>query len=146
MVDTLGLILAVWVHAADQQDRSAAREFVFRAGPLSPQLKVVWADLGYESGPLKKLMKKVWHADLEIKKHAWQGSQRVLCAKDQEPPPAVEKPKGFQVLPKRWVVERTFAWLNLHRRHSKDYEVLTEQSEFFIRVSMTRNMLRRLAQ
>ena len=54
------------------------------------------------------------------------------------------KPKGFVVLPKRRVVERTFGWLGRHRRHSKDYETLPEQSEFFIYVSMIRLMLTRL--
>jgi putative transposase len=55
-------------------------------------------------------------------------------------------PKGFQVLPRRWVVERTFSWIDQNRRMSKDYERLTESSEAFIHVAMSRLMLRRLAQ
>jgi putative transposase len=54
-------------------------------------------------------------------------------------------PKGFQVLPKRWVVERTFSWTDQNRRMSKDYERLTETSEAFIYVAMSRLMARRLA-
>ncbi len=54
-------------------------------------------------------------------------------------------PKGFQVLPRRWVVERTFSWINQNRRMSKDYERLTETSEAFIYVAMSRLMVRRLA-
>ncbi len=54
-------------------------------------------------------------------------------------------PKGFQVLPRRWVVERTFAWIDHNRRMSKDYERLTETSEAFIYVAMSRLMVKRLA-
>ena len=60
-----------------------------------------------------------------------------------EPPP--ERPAGFRVLPRRWVVERTFAWLGRNRRLSKDYERLCETTETWIYLAMTRLMLRRLA-
>lgn len=122
VVDTIGLIWAVFVHSAGLQDRSAAKDFVQRTRSFSKRLQVVWADMGYISNPLATLIKKLWGARLEIKKHPWQGSQWVWVAPGQKPPPAIEKPKGFVVLPKRWVVERTFAWLGWHRRHSKDYE------------------------
>ncbi len=144
LVDSMGFLLAAQVHSAEIQDRTAAREFVKRVTHLPGRLKVVWADLGYESQPLAELMKKHWGARLELKKHPWQGKQRVWVKVGEKPPAAPRKPKGFRVLPNRWVVERSFAWLTLHRRHSKDYETLPEQSEFFIWLSMTRNMLRRL--
>ena len=102
------------------------------------------ADLGYKSYAFERAVRERWGARVEIKKHAWQGSQSLWLPEGVEPPPAVTKPKGFVVLPDRWVVERTFGWIGRHRRHSRDYETLPEQSEFFIRVSMTRNMLRRL--
>ena len=126
------------------QDRSAAKAFVQRTGPVSSRLQKVWADLGYESGPLASLIQCIWGARLEIKKHAWQGRQYVWVKQGEKPPPAPKKPKGFVVLPKRWVVERTFGWLGLHRRHSKDYETLPEQSEAFIYLSMTHIMLQKL--
>ncbi len=63
-------------------------------------------------------------------------------AEGEEPPPY---PKGFIVLPRRWVVERTFSWIGENRRMSKDYERLPESGEAFIYVAMTRLMARRLA-
>lgn len=143
LVDTLGLLLAVWVHSAQMADRTAATHFVARTPAPSSRLEVVWADMGYIKNSLTDDVKEKWGAKLEIKKHPWQGSQRVWVKKGQPVPLAIEKPKGFQVLKKRWVVERTFAWLGKHRRHSKDYERKTTSSEVFIRVSMIRNMLQR---
>lgn len=144
VVDTLGLIWACWVHCASLQDRTAAKEFVARTRRFSKRLEVIWADMGYISNPLGRAMRQRWGGRLEIKKHPWQGPQRVWVASGQRAPRAPRKPKGFVVLPKRWVVERTFAWLGWYRRHSKDYEHNPESSEAFILWSMTRNMLRRL--
>ena len=140
-MDTLGLIWRVWVHSAAEKDSVASLHFVKEDNAIAEKLKVVWADLGYKSDKLNKAIKENWNARLEIKKHPWQGDQRVWVKDGEEPPPAIPKPAGFVVLPKRWVVERTFAWLNLHRRHSKDYETLPCQSVFFIYLSMIRNMM-----
>lgn len=139
------LIWAVFVHSATLQDRSGAREFISRLLPFSKRLRVIWADMGYISRPLSKLSEERLGAKIEIKKHRWQGPQWVRVARGEKPPPPVVKPMGFVVLPKRWVVERTFAWLGWHRRHSKDYEHHPENTEAFVLWSMTRNMLRRLA-
>lgn len=115
-----------------------------QTGPVSSRLKVVFADLGYESGPLAQLMEEVWGARLELKKHPWQGAQPVHVQEGQEPPPRPEKPKGFVLLPKRWIVERTIAWISRCRRHAKDYEGIPKNSEAHIRVSMIRLMLKRM--
>ena len=78
---------------------------------------------------------------MEITRHWWTGA-RVWVAAGQPPP---ERPAGFHVLPRRWVVERTFAWLGRNRRLSKDYERRCETTETWIYLAMTRLMLRRLA-
>lgn len=125
LVDTLGLVLAVVVHAANIQDRDGARLLLERAkGPLAT-LQHIWADGGY-AGTLVDWVRSRCSWVLEIVKR-----------------PA--ESKGFVVLPRRWVVERTFAWLGRYRRLSKDYEELTDTSEAMIHVAMISLMLRRLA-
>ena len=124
VVDTLGLLLAVAVHPADIQDRDGARLVLQRLVGRCPRLKVIWADGAY-GGKLVEWAQKTAGWSLEL----------------------VRRPAGqktFQVLPRRWVVERTFGWLNLQRRLSKDYEVLCETTETWLYISMTGLMLRRL--
>jgi putative transposase len=125
LVDTLGLVLAVLVTAASVEDRAGAKLLFTRIQHLSwKRMKLVWTDGNY-TGTLKDWLKETLGWLLEI----------------------VSKPSdqiGFVVLPKRWIVERTFAWLNRHRRLSKDYERLPETSEAFIHLAMIRLMLKRL--
>lgn len=125
VVDTLGLLLAVAVHAADVQDRDGARLVLLRLVGRFPRLWVIWADGGYAGQLL------VW----ALVTGGW------IIELVKRPPGAT----GFAVLPKRWVVERTFAWLGRNRRLSKDYEALPETSEAWIRVAMIHLMLKRLA-
>ena len=128
LVDTLGLLMKVVVTAGNVQDRDGAKlllQDLAEQDGLIQRLELIWADGGYR-GTLVTWVKKAFGWKLEI----------------------VEKPKdqiGFQVLPKRWVVERTFAWLVRQRRLARDYERLPETSEAFIYVAMIRLMLRRLA-
>ena len=124
LVDTLGLLLMVVVHTADIQDRDGAKLVLEKAKLLFPRLSLIWADGGY-AGQLIDWVKAACGWLLEIVKRD----------------PDV---KGFQVLPRRWVVERTFGWLTHYRRLSKDYEVLTETGEAMVYAAMTRVMLRRL--
>ncbi len=119
-------------------------ELVNKTPLFSKRLKAVVADMGYISGPLSQAIKKQWGAQLQIKKHPWQGDQRVRVKAGEEPPPAAPKPKGFVPLKMRWIVERSFAWLGRHRRHCKDQELLPACSEAFIRISFICNMLRSL--
>lgn len=124
LVDVLGLILAVVVHPANIQDRDGARLVLERARGMFPRLKKIWADGGY-AGQLVEWVKSSFRWVLEIVTR-----------------PA--KACGFEVLPHRWIVERTFGWFNRYRRLSKDYEFLTDTSETMIYVAMIHLMLKRL--
>ena len=130
MVDTLGLIIALVVHAASLQDRDGAKLVLTqlnarskKGGRLFPRLKLIWADGGY-AGQLIEWAKTLSRWTLQIVKRT---------------------EAGFAVLPKRWIVERTFAWLGKYRRLSKDFETLTESSESMIRIAMINLMIHRLA-
>lgn len=123
IVDSLGLILAVVVHAGDIQDRQGARLVLERIRGCFPRLRLIWADGGY-AGQLIEWARTVFHWTVEIVKRS---------------------DTGFVVLPKRWIVERTFAWLYRYRRLSKDYEQLPQNSESMILLAMINLMSRRLA-
>ena len=125
LVDVLGLILAVVVHSAGVQDRDGAR-MVFKEvdDDKFPRLELVWADSAY-AGELVEEVKAQKDFELEIIKRT-------------------DDMKGFVLLPKRWVVERTFGWLTRCRRLCKDYERTTSSAEGFVYAAMTRLMLRRL--
>ncbi|MDQ3683975.1 MAG: IS5 family transposase [Acidobacteriota bacterium] len=124
LVDTRGLLLLVVVTAASVQERDGARLCFRRLRGGCKKLRLIWVDGGYR-GQLVS-----WVAE-HLRFHL-----RVVMRSDGE--------QGFKVLPRRWVVERTFGWLNQYRRLSKDYEVLPSSSEAFIYIAMTRLMLRRL--
>lgn len=125
VVDTLGLLMAVVVHAANIQDREGAMLVLKLLVDQFPRLKKIWADGGY-AGQLVEWTAKTGGWLLEIVKRT-----------DRLP--------KFVVLPKRWIVERTFGWFGRYRRLSKDYEQTTASSEAMIHISMTNLMLHRLA-
>lgn len=143
LVDTLGLVWAVFVHSAANQDRSIAVDFIDRISPFSSRLKTLLGDLGYVSNKLKEKVKEKLNANLEIKKHPWDGRQGGWYPVKSRPK-RILKPNKFVVLPKRWVVERSFAWINNHRRNSKDYEHDPKSSETFIFLSMISNTMKRI--
>ncbi len=127
-VDTLGLLLAVVVTSAALDDGAAA-PLVFSQLDQTrcPRLTKIWADNKYRNHELERwLTQNRDHWDLEIKSRP-------------------EGTVGFAPVPKRWVVERTFAWLGRYRRHSRDYERLTESSTSMLQISSIHLMLRRLA-
>jgi putative transposase len=124
VVDTLGLVLAVVVHAANVQDRDGAKLVLQKLVGRFPRLTLIWADEGY-TGPLIAWTKQLANWTLEIVKRC-------------------DDLHTFQVLPKRWIVERTLGWLGRYRRLSKDYEELTASSEAMVHIAMIRLMLRRL--
>ncbi|MBT3602766.1 MAG: IS5 family transposase [Candidatus Latescibacteria bacterium] len=128
LVDTLGLIICVCVSSADCLDQDGLKRLLvlyFLDGYR--RLRKLWVDGGYRGDALKAWvanLKQTHKIDLEVVKRT-------------EP--------GFAVLPRRWVVERTFAWLFNFRRLSKDYEVRTRNSEAFIHIAMINLLLKRLA-
>ena len=127
VVDTLGLLLVVVVTAAAVDDGTGAHQVLRLLDPKRfPRLKKLWADGKYNNRSLDEWLEQT-KAPYEIE--------------------VVERPegaKGFVKLPRRWVVERTFAWLGRYRRHSKDYERRTDSSENMIKISSIHSMLRRL--
>jgi putative transposase len=125
-VDTLGLLLAVVVHRADWQDQDGAKWVIEKLGEQFHRIKVVFGDIAYGRAGLPKWVLETFGWIL----------QTVLR------PVGVQ---GFVVLPKRWIVERTFAWLARHRRHSKDYEKTTASSEAITYIAMISLMSKRLA-
>ena len=126
VVDTLGLIIAVVVHGAYWQDHDGACFLLMKMKETCPRLKILFADSAYGRDGLPG-----WVAEM----FGWV-LQTVLR------PVGV---KGFVVLPKRWIVERTFAWLARYRRHARDYERNPQTSEAMIYISMIQLMSRRLA-
>ncbi|TAN35394.1 IS5 family transposase [Patescibacteria group bacterium] len=125
LVDTLGLILEVVVHAADIQDRDGAKLVLKRIKKHFLKLKLIWADGGYAG-------KLVWRAKRYC---GW----RITIIKRSD------GHKGFEVLPKRWIVERTFSWLYKYRRLRTDYEYRADTGEALIHVAMIHIMTRRLS-
>ena len=116
----------VVVHAASTQEQDGAKLLLERVRGRHPRLRLIWADGGYNVGWLIEWVQTVCHWMLEIVKRP-------------------EGSKGFVLLPRRWVVERTFGWLRHYRVLSKDYEVLPRNSEAVVYVAMIHLMVRRLA-
>jgi putative transposase len=139
VVDTQGLLLKAKVLPADLHDRPAAELVLAGLHRPFPGIRLMWADTAYRG--LADWLAEQLGWTLEITRHWWTGA-RVWVAAGQPPP---ERPAGFQVLKRRWIVERTFAWLGRNRRLSKDYERLCETTETWIYLAMTKLMLRRIA-
>lgn len=144
LVDTMGLLLKVVVHVASIQDRQGVRLLLEPLKGVFPRMKKVWLDVGY-SGTGKKWIEQEMGWEAEIVKHIWTGLRGVWVPKGTEVNWEEIIPPGFHVLPRRWVVERTFAWIGRNRRMSKDYEYLTSSSESMVQLAMIRLMVRRLA-
>ncbi len=124
VVDTMGFVMAIVVTSAAVQDRDGAKILLNRLDGSAKKMRKIWVDGGYR-GLLLEWVKFHFRFCLEV----------ILRISEQ---------KGFVVLPKRWVVERTFAWFSNNRRMSKDYERYCQTSETFAYIAMTRLMLKRL--
>lgn len=126
VVDSQGLMIGVLVSEANASERLGAVIVLHQDKEKLSKLKVVWVDQGYSGPNFENAVKQVCgeHVQVEVIKRS---------------------SKAFEKLPKRWIVERTFGWLNHFRRLSKDYEVYCEVSEAMIASSLMRLMLKRLA-
>jgi len=129
LVDTLGLVLTVVVHSASVQDRAGAKLVLAGVRARFPLLGLVWVDGGYVNSVDAGLVG--WAQRQE-------GIEVVAVARNADV-------KGFQVLPRRWVVERTFGWLTRCRRLARDYERKTAHAEAMVKFAMIRLMAARLA-
>ncbi len=137
-MDTGGLVLRAVVHPADVSDRDGARLVLDGLGERFPTLRHLWVDAGYAGKTVTWIEQTLGLSVTVVRKpRRW-----VWWPADQEPPPI---PTGFRVLPRRWVVERTFAWLGRYRRLSKDYEALPATEEAWVHLAMSSLMLARLA-
>lgn len=129
VVDTLGLVLVVAVTSASVQDRPGGRRVLETLAARFPTVGLVWADAGYAN-----------KVDSGLLTWAYETFRLVVEIVRRS-----DDARGFQVLPRRWVVERTFAWLVRNRRLARDYERLTTGSEAMVKLAMIRLMATRLA-
>jgi putative transposase len=124
LVDTLGLIHGLVVHEGNIQDRDGVKLLLWPVKDTLTHLQRLWADAGYQGERLKEWVKQHVQCELEIVKRS---------------------ETGFKILPHRWIVERTFAWLNHSRLLAKEYEKSLESSKADIYLALSRCMLKRLA-
>jgi transposase len=139
-VDSLGLLLLVRVTAADVGDRDGAAMLLHDVRTAFPRLCHGWVDGGYR-GAFLEWAREVAGVHLQVVQRRDGGTRRRWLAPGVEPPVVPR----FAVAPRRWVVERTFAWLGRYRRLSTDYEYLTATSEAVIQLAMIQLLLRRLS-
>jgi transposase len=125
-VDATGLLLDVVITAASVQDRDAARPLLWNLRRACPRVRLAWADAGYQASRLT----------------AWATALRITLQIVRRP----DDLHTFAVLPRRWVVERTFAWISKHRRTVRDYERLPASHEAMVLWAMIALMTRRLTQ
>ena len=152
LVDTEGLVLKAKVHSAKVPDQDGLTLLLKSAGPEISSVKHMWVDAGYQ-GRGKRWAEEVMGLSVEVvrkpPKPIPEEVAKVWAEEWAKEGKEIDwarlmPPRGFKVLPRRWVVERTFSWLSQNRRMSKDYERLCASAEAFVYAAMTRLMVRRL--
>ena len=147
LVDTNGLLLKVLVHPADVSESEGGIALLATPGDAFPRLRHVWADGGYFKRFTDWVKHELgWTVEVVKRPHKLHGDYAKLVRDFIGDQVYAERyAPGFRLLPRRWVVERTFAWFNTWRRLSKDYEVLPETSQSHLYAILSRILLRRLA-
>lgn len=145
-MDTQGFLLLPHVTSADVNDRLALENMFPLLSRKFKNLKKLWVDMGYQSNSLKEKALN-YDIDLEIVRRPptrfWL-PRYIKNVEEHLKSKGIDISGGFKVLPRRWVVERTFAWIGRYRRMSKDYEFLTNTQETFIYLACTKTILKRL--
>jgi putative transposase len=153
LVDTEGLVLKAKVHSAKVPDQDGIQLLLRTACERLPRLSHLWVDAGYQ-GRGREWVEQELGLSVEVvhrtPKPTSEKTARIWAEEWAKEGREIDwqrliPRRGFEVLPRRWVVERTFSWLSQNRRMSKDYERLCATSEAFIYAAMTRLMIRRLA-
>ncbi|WP_244404003.1 transposase [Meiothermus ruber] len=142
MTDTGGRLLKVYVHPANEHDKWGGKVLLEGMDLVYwSRARKVFVDWGYRG--LKGLAASLG-LELEVVAHPYAGV-RGVWVKEASPPPEIVRVEGFKPLPKRWVVERTFAWMGRSRRLGKDYEYYPEVTEAWMYLGMIRLLVKRLA-
>lgn len=144
LVDTQGYLLAIKVSGADQSDLEGAKALLEPLKAVFPRLKLLWGDSHY-GGTLIGWLKARLGWTIQIVRRLKIPKRGILVPIGEEPDWDKLFPKGFRPLPRRWVIERSFAWITRWRRLCRDHEGLPESSEAFIKLSASYRMLTRLA-
>jgi transposase len=144
LVDTQGHLLAVKVTGADCSDQQGGRALLSPLKPTLPRLSLIWGDSHY-GGDFRLWAKMTLGWTVQTIKALTVPKRGVLVSEGEEVDWDKLFPKGFRPQPRRWVVERSFAWITRWRRLCRDHEGLPESSEAFIKLSASQRMLSRLA-
>jgi putative transposase len=148
LVDTQGSVLKAHVHPANLSESEGGEQLLARLQGAYPRLTHLWTDQGYKPSFVAWVEAHLgWSVEVVKAPQRPRGDTgAAVCALLGDEEFARRWPPGFHVLPIRWVVERTFAWLGKQRRLAKDYEGLPQTTEAWIYLTMSRLLLRRIAQ
>jgi putative transposase len=145
LVDTQGLVISVKVLAANITDREGGKVLLAALVGKLPRLQLIWADSAYQGTFETWVKEQLVGVRVEIVNHPWTGIKGTYAPVGEKVDWDKIIPKGFHILPRRWVVERTNAWITHARRLSRDFEGTYTSSEAFIYLAMSKLMVARLA-
>ena len=137
LVDTLGLLLKIKVHAANITDREGVKLLLSQLQKEHSNVKLVWTDMGYSGVDFTTWVQE----EIGWKVQTIKGPRKWIRVREgEEPRPLPPEPAGFTILPRRWVVERSFAWMCKYRRLSKDYKESLHRSKSMVYLAMSHLM------